>query len=313
MKDMGALTQWIPPAASAAAERTDVIFFSLVAITGTVALLIAATLVVFVVRYRKGAQVDRSQPPVRNPVLETAWIAIPLAIFIALFAWAARAYTRFYQPPADAMPVYIVAKQWMWKLQHANGRREIDELHVPLGRPVRLIMTSEDVIHSFYAPALRLKQDLVPGRYTSVWFTPTVAGEYPLLCAEYCGTHHARMRGRIVVVPEDQYTRWLDSGTEVPGLAARGFELFRRYGCSGCHNARSTVHAPDLTGLLGRVVHLADGRTLIADETYVRDSILLPKRAVVAGYEPLMPSFAGQIDEEEIAAIIHYLRTEEPR
>jgi cytochrome c oxidase subunit 2 len=263
----------------------------------------------FIVRYRAGAVVDRSAPPIRNAWLEAAWIGIPLAIFLVFGVWGAYDYSALYRSPANAVPVYIVAKQWMWKLQHANGRREIDELHLPVGRPVRLIMTSQDVIHSFFAPALRVKQDVVPGRYTAISFTPTVAGEYPLLCAEYCGTQHSHMAGRIVVMGEADYSRWLAAGTEVPGLASRGFELFRTFGCSGCHSAQSSVHAPDLAGLIGRTVHLADGRTLVADETYVRDSILLPKKDVVAGFEPIMPSFAGQISEEDIAAVIHYIRS----
>lgn len=300
---------WLPVSASDAADRVDVLFFSMVGVTGIVALGIFAVMVFFLVRYRKGAAVSRTAPPVRNLPVEAVWIGLPLLIFICIFAWAAYDYSALYSPPADAAPIYIVAKQWMWKLQHTNGRREIDELHVPLGKPVRLIMTSQDVIHSFYAPALRIKQDVVPGRYTSIWFRPSVAGEYHLLCAEYCGTQHARMRGRIVVMQANEFSRWLSTGTETPGLAERGFTLFRQYGCSGCHGERSSVHAPDLDGLIGRSVHLSDGRTLIADESYVRDSILLPKKDVVAGFDPIMPSFAGQIGEEDIEAIIHYIRS----
>jgi cytochrome c oxidase subunit 2 len=202
----------------------------------------------------------------------------------------------------------VVGKQWMWKAEHANGRREIDELHLPLGQPVRLVLSTEDVIHSFFVPAFRIKQDAVPGRYTSIRFTPTRAGEYRLHCAEYCGTDHARMGGRVVVMPPAQFARWLERGGQGRSLAARGFELFRRKGCSGCHAAASTVHAPDLAGIFGRAVHLQDGRTRIADEAYLRDSILLPKRDVVAGYEPIMPSFQGQLDEDELAALVAFLK-----
>jgi cytochrome c oxidase subunit 2 len=300
---------WLPASASDAATRTDVLFFSVLAVTGTVAIAIFIVIVWFAIRYRKGSSADRSAPPTRNLALEAAWIAIPLALFLAVCAWAAYDYADLYRAPADAMPVYVVGKQWMWRLQHANGRREIDELHVPLGRPVRLFMTSQDVIHSFYVPALRIKQDVVPGRYTSIWFKPTVTGEYRMLCAEYCGTHHAGMNGRVVVMQPAEFARWLEDGTQVPGLAARGFELFRQYGCSGCHDPGSSVHAPDLRGVLGRTIHLSDGRTLVADEGYVRDSILLPRKDIVAGFEPIMPSFAGQIGEEDVAAIIQYLRS----
>ena len=182
---------------------------------------------------------------------------------------------------------------------------------MPLGQPVRVVMTSQDVIHSLFVPAFRIKQDVVPGRYTSVWFTATRPGTYELYCAEYCGTEHSVMRGRIVVMQAADFAQWLQSDHNLPGIAARGFALFRRYGCSGCHAAGSSVHAPDLDGLLGRPVHLQDGRTVIADENYVRDSILLPRKDIVAGYEPIMPSYAGQIDEEDLLAIIQYLRQTE--
>jgi cytochrome c oxidase subunit 2 len=205
------------------------------------------------------------------------------------------------------MTVFVVGKQWMWKAEHANGRREIDELHLPLGQPVRLVLSTEDVIHSFYVPAFRIKQDAVPGRYTSIRFTPTREGEYRLHCAEYCGTDHARMGGKVVVLSPSEFSRWLERGNQNPSLAAQGFELFRRLGCSGCH-VNSTVHAPDLAGVFGRTIHLADGRTLVADEAYLRDSILLPKRDVVAGYEPIMPSFQGQLDEGQLSALITYLK-----
>jgi cytochrome c oxidase subunit 2 len=303
------LLDWLPVAASEAAQRSDVIFFTMVALTGTVAAGIFVVMTWFIVRYRRGSGADRSAPPSRNLPLEAAWIGIPLVAFLAIFAWAAHAYAQLYRVPADAIPVYVVAKQWMWKLQHTNGRREVDELHVPAGQAVRLVMASQDVIHSFFVPAFRLKQDVVPGRYTTIWFRATEPGIYTLDCAEYCGTHHAEMHGRIVVMPPADYARWLEAGALEPGLASRGFDLFRQYGCSGCHNPQSAVHAPDLDGLIGRVVHLADGRALRADENYVRDSILTPKKDVVAGFEPIMPSFAGQIGEEDIEAIVHYIRS----
>ncbi|HEX7635229.1 MAG TPA: cytochrome c oxidase subunit II [Noviherbaspirillum sp.] len=298
-----------PPSASAAAGRYDALFLALVLLTGFAALAVTLLIVYFSIRYRKGSRADRSHAPATGRRIEIIWTAVPLLLFLAIFAWAAYDYTWLYRAPPDAMPVFVVAKQWMWKLEHANGRREIDELHVPLGQPVRLVMTSQDVIHSFFVPAFRIKQDVLPGRYVSIWFTPTRTGEFHLFCAEYCGTDHAGMRGRIVVMRPSEFSAWLQAGNTQPGMAARGFELYRRYGCSGCHEPQSSVHAPDLHGLLGREVHLADGRTLIADEAYVRDSVLLPKKDVVAGYAPIMPSFAGQIGEEDLLAIIEYLRS----
>jgi len=296
------------PAASDIAQRVDLLFYTLVALTGMVAIAIITLMIVFCMRYRAGAQVDRTNPPVGLRWLEYGWTFTPLVIFLAIFCWAAVVYAHFYAPAPGAMTVFVVGKQWMWKAEHANGRREIDELHLPLGQPVRLVLSTEDVIHSFYVPAFRIKQDAVPGRYTTISFTPTREGEYWLHCAEYCGTDHARMGGRVVVMAPAAFATWLERGNSNASLAALGFELFRRKGCSGCHAAGSTVHAPDLAGVYGRVVHLQDGRTLVADEGYLRDSILLPKKDVVAGYAPIMSSFQGQLDEGELAALITYLK-----
>lgn len=299
----------LPPSASSAAGRFDTLMLAEFLLLGFVVLGVTFLILYFSIHYRHNSSADRSAAPVSRRKIEIAWTVIPLLLFLCAFAWAAYDYTQLYRVPPHAMPVFAVAKQWMWKLEHANGRREIDELHVPLGQPVRLVMTSQDVIHSFYVPAFRIKQDVVPGRYTTISFTPTATGEFHLFCAEYCGTDHAGMRGRVIVMQPAEFTAWLQSGNTQSGMAARGFDLYRRYGCSGCHEAQSTVHAPDLHGLLGRNVHLQDGRTLVADEAYVRDSVLLPKKDVVAGYQPIMPSFAGQIGEEDLLAIIEYLRS----
>jgi cytochrome c oxidase subunit II len=298
-------------AASTVARRTDALFIFMLVLCGVVAIGVCTVMVVFCVRYREGHTVSRGNIP-RRLWIEVTWTLVPLAIFLAIYAWASDQFVAMYRPPADALPVYVVAKQWMWKLQHRGGRREINELHVPLGQPVRLIMTSQDVIHSFFVPAFRLKQDVVPGRYTSLWFTADRLGEFQLFCSEYCGSEHSRMLGRIVVMEPGAYARWVASGTGEPSLAQYGFARFRQLGCSGCHSPQSTVHAPSLDGLLGRTVHLQDGRTLVADENYVRDSILLPKKDVVAGFDPVMPSFAGQVSEEDIQALIAYLRSTSP-
>jgi cytochrome c oxidase subunit II len=240
--------------------------------------------------------------------LELAWTLTPLALFMAAFVWGAVLYHERGIAPADALPVFVVAKQWMWKLEHPGGQREINELHVPRGLPVRMTMISEDVIHSFFLPALRIKQDVLPGRYTSMWFTPTRAGEFRLMCAEYCGTDHARMGGRIVVMEPADYQRWLDAHALAP-MAAAGERLFRRLGCSGCHAQGATVRAPDLAGVFGREVPLAGGGFAIADDRYLRDSILEPRKEIVAGYEPVMPSFAGHISEAELLDVIAYLKS----
>jgi cytochrome c oxidase subunit 2 len=231
-----------------------------------------------------------------------------MAMFIALFAWSVRLWVVLRTPPADATPVYVVAKLWMWTVKHVGGQREINTLLVPMGRPVRLLMTSQDVIHSFYVPAFRVKQDVLPGRYTELWFTATKTGTFPLFCTEFCGTDHSRMGGDVVVQAPSAFARWLHrhAGT---GLAVQGATLFRRFGCSGCHDPQSGVHAPDLDGLYGSTVPLTDGSQVRADERYLHDSIMLPSSQVAAGYAPVMPSYQNRIDESDVLALVAYLKS----
>ncbi|MGC4061082.1 MAG: cytochrome c oxidase subunit II [Aquabacterium sp.] len=298
--------------ASTVSPRIDVLMGSLTALCGAVSLGVALTIVVLAVRYRANARVDRRQPPPNKVGIEIAWTLIPLLIFLGLFGWAASGFIDLYRVPANALPIYVVGKQWMWKLQHRNGRQEINTLHVPVGQPIELILSSQDVIHSFFIPAFRVKQDVVPGRYTKLWFEPTRTGDYRLFCSEYCGTAHADMIGHVVVMTQPDYARWLGEDLQQPSLARQGEQRFKALGCSGCHGtgeAGGAVPAPNLQGLIGRTVHLQDGRSLIADENYVRDAILLPAKDVVAGYKPLMPSFAGQVTEEDLVALIAYIGT----
>ncbi|MCD6679886.1 MAG: cytochrome c oxidase subunit II [Burkholderiaceae bacterium] len=295
------------PEASSVAFRLDVLFWSLIALSAVVALGVSIALVWFSVKYRRGSRADRKDRHRQSLPVELTWTLVPLVVFLAIFGWSFVLFAELHTPPADATTIYVVAKQWMWKAQHPGGQREINVLHVPLGHPVRLTMTSQDVIHDFYVPAFRVKQDVIPGRYTEMWFTPTELGEFPLFCAEFCGLDHSRMTGSIVVMRPAEFADWLDGQRGGEGLAARGALLFRRLGCSGCHGANSSVHAPDLDGLLGRPVHLSDGTTVVADATYIRDSILLPARQVVAGFAPIMPSFAGQVSEEDLLALVSYL------
>ena len=307
----------LPEQASTIAPRVDHLFYAVAGVTSAVAIAIFVTMIVFGLRYRAGSDAPRAedvpaaQARARRRV-EIAWTVTPLLLFLGAFAWAARLYVLRADTPADAVEVYVVAKQWMWKLQHPGGQREIDEFHVPRGQPVKLVMTSQDVIHSFFVPAFRLKQDVLPGRYTALWFTATKAGRYHLFCAEYCGTDHARMGGDIVVMEPPDYQRWLEARAGGPDMAGRGEALFRQFGCSGCHGQNAAVHAPNLAGLFGRPVPLADGTTVVADERYVRDSILLPQKEVTAGYAPIMPSFAGQIGEDDILDLIAYIKSLAP-
>ncbi|MFP5405298.1 MAG: cytochrome c oxidase subunit II, partial [Gammaproteobacteria bacterium] len=260
-------------------------------------------------KYRRGSHADRTGRRLQSLPVELTWTLIPLAMFIGVFAWSFFLFAELHTPPADATTIYVVAKQWMWKVQHPGGQREINVLHVPLGQAVRLTMTSQDVIHDFFVPAFRIKQDVLPGRYTQLWFTATELGEFPLFCAEYCGMDHSMMIGSVVVMRPADYANWLGGHAGVESLAARGALLFRRNGCSGCHGANSTVHAPDLNGLYGRAVQLSDGSTVIADARYIRDSILLPRSQVVAGFAPIMPSFQGELSEEDLLALIAYIES----
>lgn len=298
----------IPEQASSMAPAVDLLFYSLLALSVLVILGVSVAIVWFSVRYRKGSRAERKNV-FRRPAWELSWTLIPLGLFLGVSAWGGKLYFDLYSPPHDALPIYVVAKQWMWKVQHPGGQREINQLHVPRGRPVKLIMTSEDVIHSFFVPPFRVKQDVVPGRYTSAWFTATRAGDFELFCAEYCGTDHSQMIGRIVVLEPQAYQGWLQDHGTGQGLAVQGANLFRSFGCSGCHSANSSVHAPLLQGVFGRPVHLQSGDTVVADERYIRDSILQPAKQVVAGYEPIMPSFEGQIDEEQLLQLVAYIQS----
>ena len=298
------------PEASVHAMRVDHIFYGLLVLSGLTMLVVFGLVIVLAVRYRRGSSAKRGPlPEIVSREFEIGWTTATLFLFVFLFWWAASADLSGLSAPANALEMHVVAKQWMWKTQHSNGAREINALHVPVDQPVRLVMTSQDVIHSFYIPAFRVKQDVLPGRDTEIWFRATKTGVFPLLCAEYCGTDHSVMRGRIVVMRQEDYANWLSNQPEGDDLAHEGAKLFVAEGCSGCHAEASSVHAPKLADLYGRVVNLSDGRQVKADDDYIRNSILQPKLAIVAGYEPIMPSFAGLLDDGEIQSLTAYIRS----
>jgi len=300
---------WLP-AASAHGRAVDILFIGLVVVSALVLLLLFALLFRFAIHYRAGnPDADRDHRVKKSWHWEVAWTTATLVGFLALFVWGACQFVDLYVVPRDALPVYVVAKQWMWKAQHLTGQREINELHVPLGRTIRLIMSSQDVIHSFFMPAFRIKRDVVPGAMAELSFRPERAGVFHLFCAEYCGTDHARMRGRIVVMDQQQFETWLARQDVGGTLAAQGAALYRQLGCGGCHGAGSTVRAPSLEGLYGKSVPLSDGTIAVADEAYLRDAILKPRTRVVAGYQPLMPSYEGKISEDELIPLVAYLKS----
>jgi len=299
----------IPPSASANAGAVDAIFWALTGLSAFIMVLVFVPLVYFAVKYRRGSKVDRTPSTIPTWKFEVTWTVIPLFIGMGIFAWAADVFFHIETPPADALEVNVVGKQWMWKLQHEEGNREINELHVPLGRAVKLTMTSQDVIHDFFVPAFRVKQDVVPGRYTTEWFTPTKVGRYHIFCAQFCGTSHAAMVGWVDVIKPGDYQKWLVATGQGVTMAAAGGKLFNQVGCSGCHEAASKIRAPRLEGLYGSPVPLDGGQVVAADDKYIRDSILLPASQITAGYENLMPSFEGRLSEEDVMELIAYIKS----
>ncbi|MFC3230622.1 cytochrome c oxidase subunit II [Marinibaculum pumilum] len=299
----------VPETASAAAARTDLLFLVLLAFSAAITLLVAVLITLFAIRYRAGTQRDRGPlpGPLRREV-ELGWTLATLFLAVIIFVWAVVQDLGYLRPPAEALEIDVLAKQWMWRVRHPAGPREINRLHLPRGRDVVLRMNSSDVIHSFYLPAFRVKQDVVPGRTTSLWFRPEKTGRFRLFCAEYCGTDHSRMTGEVVVMEPEDYARWLDARPAGDGLAARGEALFTGLGCAGCHLSDSGRRAPVLAGLAGRPVLLADGSRVIADRRYLMDAILRPRQEVAAGYAPVMPGYDGILSEGELAALIAYLQ-----
>ncbi|HUJ95235.1 MAG TPA: cytochrome c oxidase subunit II [Terriglobales bacterium] len=297
-----------PARASTTAGQVDALYIFLVALSAVMSITIFTMILYFAARYRRRQGVAAEQIEGSTP-LEVTWSVFPLVIFMVIFAWGMVIYFHERTPPQDATEVYVVAKQWMWKLQHEEGQREINQLHVPVGRDIKLIMTSQDVIHSFFVPAFRLKQDVLPGRYTTLWFRATKPGTYHLFCSQYCGTQHSGMVGQIVVMEPAQYQAWLAGGIAGAPLAETGAGLFQQLGCSTCHRSDTQGRGPNLVGVFGKKVLLEDGRTVVADEDYIRESILAPTAKIVSGFKPIMPVFQGLVSEEQLNALVAYVKS----
>jgi cytochrome c oxidase subunit 2 len=298
-----------PDQASTIASGVDGVFFLLVGLSLVFGIAVFFFIFFFAIKYRRGSNADRSGMVFESSKLEFTWSFVPLVLALAVFVIQAKAFFDLYRPPIDALEIYVVGKQWMWKVQHPEGQDEINELHVPINRPVRLIMTSQDVIHSFYIPAFRVKQDVLPGRYTSIWFQATQPGTFHLFCAEYCGTDHSAMGGSVVVLSEAEYQQWLSGGSGNVPMTEAGEALFQQLGCATCHQADNQGRGPSLVGLFGREVELEGGETITADEEYVRESIINPRAKQVAGYPSIMPTFQGQISDEGLQQIVAYLKS----
>jgi len=287
--------------------QVDALYIYLLLVAGVMTTLIFLAVAILAIKYRRKPGVEAHQIE-GSTILEITWSIIPFGVMLTFFIWGAVIYFQERTPPADATEVYVVAKQWMWKVEHMEGQREINELHVPTGQNVKLIMTSQDVIHSFFVPAFRIKQDVLPGRYTTLWFKATKPGVYHLFCAEYCGTMHSGMGGSIVVMEPQEYAQWM-AGSASPPLQETGQQLFSSLGCSTCHRSDVQGRGPNLAGIYNKPVLLEDGRTVIADENYVRESILNPTAKIVSGFKPVMPTFQGIVSEEQLNALVAYVKS----
>lgn len=297
-----------PDTASSIAGEVNTFFILMVILCGGVTLSIAGFLVYSAIRYHRKSENEMGAQFRNNYTVEATWIITPFLIFMTMFAWGAKVYFDMERPPDNAIRMYAVGKQWMWKVQHPEGQREINSLHIPVGRPVELIMTSEDVIHSFFVPAFRTKQDVLPGRYTQTWFEATKPGRYHIFCTQYCGAKHQGMIGWVYAMEPREYQAWLTQGGSEGSLSSMGEKYFHQYGCSNCHHFEDAGHAPRLTDLYDRPVQLSDGQTTIADDAYIRRSILNPGAQIVYGYANIMPNFTGTISEEQVIALISYIR-----
>ncbi len=302
-----------PEQASTFAKDVDALYLFIVATSAVFALGVTIAVIAFGIIYRRkhdgevGARIEGNLP------LELLWSIIPTMIAMVMFAWGASTYFHMRTPPAEAMDVYAVGKQWMWKFQHPEGQREINELHVPVGRAVRVLISSEDVLHSLYFPSFRTKMDAIPGRFTQLWFEPTKVGTYHIFCTEYCGTNHAGMIGSVVVMEPAEYQAWLSGGSGEGTLAERGERLFTDLACNTCHLESGQGRGPSLKDIVGTTVELADGSTAVVDESYLRESILNSQARIVRGYQPLMPTFQGLVSEDNLVALVEYIKALSPK
>ncbi|CAN5372216.1 cytochrome c oxidase subunit II [soil metagenome] len=309
-------TSWVPlfpEQASTFAWHVDLLYFYLIVVSIAFTIPIVVAIFFFAIKYRETEKYATPEEMHGSMVLETVWSIIPFVISMTIFIGGAIVFFNQYTPPDDAMDIYIVGKQWMWKAQHQTGQREINELHVPVGRKIKLTMTTEDVLHDFFIPAFRTKMDVVPGRYTYMWFEPTMAGKYHLFCAEYCGLNHSGMGGYVYVMEQRDFDNWLSGSVAGQTPVEEGRDLFtNKLGCASCHSGGANQRGAVLEGIYGHEVKLTTGETVTADEQYIRNSILNPGAQVVAGYQPIMPTFKGQITEEQLNSLIAYIKSLTP-
>ncbi|HUJ31866.1 MAG TPA: cytochrome c oxidase subunit II [Candidatus Acidoferrum sp.] len=298
-----------PPAASTIAENVDRLHFTLTAITLFFTVVIFLCIFFFMIKYRRQSDDDQPEQIEGSLPLELTWTIIPAVICVGLFIWSSALYVRNSRPPAASTEIFVIGKQWMWHVQHPEGPREIDEMHVPVNEPIKLTMTSQDVIHDFYIPAFRVKKDVLPGRYTSLWFQATKVGTYHLFCAQYCGAEHSEMIGWVYVMTPTDYAAWLAGAAKTESMASAGERLFTQLGCGSCHATDNTGRAPSLLGIYGKPETLKDGSTRIVDEALMREAIVNPNSVLLPKYPPIMPTFKGQVDEEQVLQLIAYVKS----
>ncbi len=301
---------FMPESASTNSSNVDALYLYLTGVTIFFTVLIAGVLIFFVIKFRRRSPFEIPRPVAGSHKLETLWSVVPFIIAMSMFAWGAQVYFDQMRAPVNSNEIYVVGKQWMWKLQHTTGQREINELHVPVGRKIKLIMTSEDTIHSFFIPAFRIKADVLPGRYTTQWFEATKPGRYHLFCAEYCGMNHSGMIGTVVVMESTEFDNWLSGNANQQTPAAAGQQLYQSLGCVSCHGTNGEGgRGPALAGLFGRQVFLTNGQTAIADEAYLRESIEDPNAKLVSGFGPIMPTFQGQVTPEQVIHLMAFIKS----
>src|SRR4051812_17526629 len=299
-----------PVQGSTLAPEVDNLYFFLLGVTAFFALLVVVLILYFAIKYRDDTGLKVGAPITGSIPMEIGWSIVPFLVAMAIFVWATTVFFHIVRPPDQTLEIYSTGKRWMWRFQHVDGQREINQLHVPVGRPVRVTFTSEDVLHDLYIPAFRVKADAIPGRYSSIWFTATKTGEYHLFCAEYCGTRHSGMIGTVYVMEPDAYQAWLSGGGTVGlSMSARGEQLFQQLACSTCHLTDGTGRGPSLAGVFGSQVKVSNGLSVVADESYVRESILNPQNKLVNGYEPIMPTFQGLVNEDQLLSLIEYVKS----
>jgi cytochrome c oxidase subunit 2 len=307
------LVKWLhasalfPAEASTIAPYADALYSFLMAITVIGLVLVGALVFGFSIRYRKARSPIATQVE-GSTLLEATWTIIPLALFMVAWIWGALLYFRIYDPPTNAMNIYVVGKQWMWKAEHEGGQHEINALHVPTGRAVQLTMISQDVFHSFSIPDFRIKREVIPGRYSTVWFEATTPGTYHIFCTQYCGTNHSAMIGEVTVLSPEDYEKWTQGSTSGTSLAQNGERLFASMGCNACHSGSAAARGPNLAGVYGSKLQLTGGSQVLVNDAYLRDAILNPSQHVTAGYAPIMPTYQGQVSEDGLIDLVEYIK-----